>query len=149
MATERGRLGPWVLEEKLGSGAFGSGYAAHHKELPGVRRAVKVLSTQDEVALKRVEREADLLARLRHPGIVQIHEVGRGGRYVYYVMDLLAGGTLRARVDATRGTGLELADALTLVGEVARAVGAAHDAGVLHRDLKPENILFTGEEEDS
>jgi serine/threonine protein kinase len=140
------RLGRWVLEERLGEGAYGAVFAAHHVDQPNVRRAIKWLSRPTESTLARFRREVELLTRVAHPGIVQIHEVGTTGEDAFYVMDLVKGQTLRSVIEGAPA-GLPLERALVIGRDIAQAVGAAHAAGVSHRDLKPENILLTAEGE--
>src|SRR5262245_54734800 len=85
--------------------------------------------------------EARVTARLQHPNIVQVFEVGDAGGVPYMVLELVEGGTL-AR--AIAGAPLPPADAATLTETLARAVAYAHSRGVIHRDLKPGNILVVG-----
>jgi WD40 repeat protein len=94
----------------------------------------------DDVARFRAEAEA--AARLQHPNIVQIHEVGEHRGLPYFSLEFCAGGSLAARLD---GTPLSARDAAALVTVLARAVQAAHDAGVVHRDLKPANVLLAAD----
>ncbi len=111
-------------------------------EDPTLRRnvALKVLDVPDangELAL-RLTREAQVLARLEHPGIAPVHEVGQlaDGR-VYYTMKYVMG----PRLDAYAASKATLAERLRLFQRITEAVAFAHDRGVLHRDLKPENIM--------
>jgi serine/threonine-protein kinase len=91
----------------------------------------------DELARFRAEAEA--VARLRHPGIVQIYEVGEADGSPYFALELVEGGSLAARLD---GTPLPPAQAAHLVEQLARAVHHAHQQGIVHRDLKPANVLL-------
>src|SRR5262245_58891721 len=91
-----------------------------------------------EVARLRVE--ADAVAKLAHPNIVQIHEVGERAGLVYLALEYVAGGSLAQRL---QGVPLVPAEAARLLEPVARAVHFAHDHGVVHRDLKPANILLS------
>jgi len=115
----------------------------------GVHRA-----TRREVAIKvlragvhasayerfRFEREAQILAQLRHPNIVTVHDSGVVGEYAYLVMDYIAGQPLDEFVPQRRKSGEDTAAALRLFATVCEAVHAAHLRGVIHRDLKPANI---------
>jgi hypothetical protein len=129
-----------VPERSLGAGGFGAVYLAHHVEHPELKRAVKWLEASDSESAARFEREAELLARVRHPGVVRVHEVGRLPGGFYLVLDLVAGSSLRALLRQSPA-GLPLERACELAVGVARAVGAAHALGICHRDLKPENVL--------
>jgi eukaryotic-like serine/threonine-protein kinase len=105
--------------------------------------AVKVLPArlaEDEEALARFEREAKAVAALSHPGILAIHDFGREGATAYAVMELLEGETLRQRLAAGP---LAARKAVELATQLAQALAAAHEKGVVHRDLKPENLFLT------
>lgn len=136
--------GKYRLEERLGEGALGVVHRAVHL---GLERsfAIKLLKTSgapDPAALARFRTEALALGRLRHPHIVQVTDSGvdeTGGGVSYLVMELLEGAPL-AEVCRNRGP-LPLAQALSLLEEIAGAVDAAHAAGILHRDLKPGNVF--------
>jgi len=138
------RLGPYEIRSALGSGGMGEVYRALDPRL-GREVAVKILPEElgrDADRLARFEREARLLAALRHSGIAVIHEVsetqGKGGTPLHYlVMELVEGETLAERI--ARGP-LPLAEALRVARDVASALTAAHDKGIVHRDLKPANI---------
>ena len=79
------------------------------------------------------------MARLNHPNIVRIYEIGKAGGVPFVVLELLEGGTLKERL---AGTPQPVREAAALLSTLARAVNAAHVAGILHRDLKPSNVLF-------
>ena len=90
-------------------------------------------------SLPRFRLEAETLARLRHPNIVQVYEVGSAAGRPFFAMEYVEGGTLSARL---RGQPQPARDAAALVAVLAQAVHAAHQAGVVHRDLKPSNVLL-------
>src|SRR5262249_1727275 len=92
----------------------------------------------DHFARFRIEAEA--VARLRHPHILQIYDIGEAGGLPYVALELLEGGGLDARLNGTPRPGGE---AIELMIALAEALQVAHDAGIVHRDLKPSNILFT------
>jgi serine/threonine protein kinase len=87
----------------------------------------------------RFKAEAEAVARLQHPHIVQIHEVGEHNGLPFFSLELCSGGCLADKLD---GTPLAAADAVRLVETLARAMQAAHQAGIVHRDLKPANVLL-------
>lgn len=104
--------------------------------------AIKVLgkAVNIEPHRRRFLREARLAARLNHPNIASIHEVGDSDGRLYIVMELLEGQSLRALLAARR---LDEAEALSIARDVARALARAHAGDVIHRDIKPENIFIT------
>jgi len=135
--------GRWRLERILGVGASATVFAA--TDPAGQRAAVKVLHTGalvDEEVRARFAREAALVARLDHPGIVRLldHDTSDPAA-AYLAMELLAGETLGARA-ARLGT-IPLGELLAIAEQVLDALAAAHGAGVVHRDLKPENVFVT------
>jgi hypothetical protein len=136
----RGALGPYVLEGELGRGGMGSVYRARHGPT-GAVRAVKLLDrVSDLVALDRFRREIETLARVGGEGVVAIHESGVDGGRPFFAMELMAGGSLRARLAASGR--LPWSEAAALVASLARTLERCHALGVIHRDVKPENILF-------
>src|SRR5262249_18709678 len=91
----------------------------------------------EEVA--RFKREAEAIARLQHPGIVQVYEIGACAGRPFFSMEFVAGGSLAARA----GVPQPPHEAARLVEALARSMDAAHQVGVVHRDLKPANVLLT------
>jgi WD40 repeat protein len=126
----------------LGSGAMGIIYKARHRGL-GRTVALKVLRPDlwaGEEAEPRLRREAEALARVQHPHIVQIYEVGvAAGDQPYLALEYVSGGTL---TDRLRAGPMRLREVVEMVRVVALAVHAAHEEGLVHRDLKPANILL-------
>ena len=106
--------------------------------------AIKVLDPETTAGLgtSRFLREIQIVARLQHPHILPLFDSGHADGFLYYVMPLVEGESLRDRL--TRDTQLPLADALRITAQVAEALGHAHSHGVIHRDIKPGNILLTG-----
>jgi hypothetical protein len=132
-----------VLGE-LGRGGMGVVYKARQVRLGRLVALKMVLAGghagPDELARFRTEAEA--VARLNHPGIVQIYEVGEHQGLPYFSLEFCPGGSLAQKLG---GTPLPARQAAELVEALARAVEAAHRAGVVHRDLKPANVLLTAE----
>src|SRR6185436_19825766 len=91
--------------------------------------------------LARFRAEAAAIARLQHPNIVQIYEVGEAAGRPYFALEFVAGGSLARHLD---GTPRPMRPAAQMVKTLARAVHAAHAQGVVHRDLKPANVLLQG-----
>ena len=135
----------FVVESLLGRGGMGAVYKARERALDRTV-ALKIVPehrAHDTQFVERFRREARIAARLRHPRIVSVHEVGMMGPFPYFSMDYIEGGTLRSVVQ--RRKALPSEDAVSIVTEVARAVAHAHAKHVVHRDLKPENVMIDGE----
>lgn len=131
--------GRYQLLEQLGSGAMGTVYRARHLELP-VAYAVKVLSSDGPRQVERFLREARLAARVAHPGVVRVFDVGQDPEAgSYLVMELLRGETLHARM--RRGP-MGRALVIRLAVDLLAALGACHRIGLLHRDVKPSNVFL-------
>jgi WD40 repeat protein len=122
----------------LGRGGMSVVYEARQKSL-GRTVALKMLLGGGPAELTRLRGEAAALARLSHPHIVQVHEVGANEGRSYITLEHLGGGTLKQHC----GKPMEPRKAAHLVQTLAEAVQAAHRAGVVHRDLKPSNVLLT------
>ncbi len=133
-------VGPYSIVKPLGAGGMGEVYLAHDGRL-NRRVALKVLSAQlttDEQRVRRFRQEAMAASALNHPNIITIHEVGNWDGKDFIATEFVDGVTLRARM---RGKRLSLADALDIALQIAGALSAAHDAGIVHRDIKPENVM--------
>src|SRR5205814_880751 len=91
---------------------------------------------------RRFLTEAEAVAALHHPGIVQIHDYGTCNELPYFAMEFCPGGTLARKL---AGNPLPPQEAAVLVERLARAVQAAHDKGIIHRDLKPGNVFLTAD----
>ncbi|RMG09329.1 MAG: serine/threonine protein kinase, partial [Planctomycetota bacterium] len=135
------RIGPYAVERVLGRGGMGVVYAARDERL-GRLVALKLLAAgfDDERAAARLRREAEALGRLRHPGVVPVHDFFLWQGRPCLVLEFVPGGSLEARLRAEGG--LPLGDALRVLSAVADAVAAAHASGLLHRDLKAANVLL-------
>ncbi len=133
--------GRYAVERLLGQGGMATVYLArdcrHDRPV-----AIKVLRPELAASLgaDRFLREIKLAANLQHPNILALYDSGDAGGFLYYVMPLVEGESLRARLD--RESQLSLPDAIQLTCEVAEALHCAHSRGIIHRDIKPENILI-------
>lgn len=133
-------LGDYTLTSEIGRGGMGIVYHARQKSLSR-KVAVKLmlqgaLASPDEQ--RRFRSEAEAVARLEHPGIIPIYEVGEHQGRLYFSMPLVGGETLAEKL---RAGPLPNRDAARLVREIARAIHYAHQRGIIHRDLKPANVL--------
>src|SRR5437016_1236543 len=136
-----GELGDYELLEEIGRGGQGVVFRARQKSLNRTV-AVKVISLgqwASKAHLKRFRLEAEAAARLEHPGIVPIHEVGERDGSCYFSMKFVEGGQLD---EVVRHAPMSSRQAAELVARVARTVHYAHEHGILHRDIKPGNILL-------
>jgi len=143
-------LGQIRIEQLIGIGSMGRVYRGFQA---GVKRAVAVKILHKELSanstlVTRFHREAQIVSRLSHPGVVQmvmagqLPEGGAGGGAMYIVMEHLDGISLRSALAAAGGA-FPLPRALRIALQICEAVGEAHHHGVVHRDLKPENIMLT------
>lgn len=134
----------YLIEQRLSAGGMGAVYRARHL-LMDRPVAIKVLHQRlvaDEAARIRFQREARAAVRLQHQNAVSVTDFGEtADGYVYLVMELLEGPTLREIL--VKEAPIETARAISIMLQAAAAVAAAHDAGIIHRDLKPLNILVT------
>jgi eukaryotic-like serine/threonine-protein kinase len=138
------KVGRYQVREEIGRGGFGSVYEVFDPELGRVvaLKALKPGRTRRELGEDWIKKEAEAVARLDHPAIITIHDVGTCPAGAYLVMERLQGETLAKRL--AKGP-LAPAEALSVALEMARALAHAHSRGVLHRDLKPANVFLTGD----
>jgi len=137
---ERGSMvGRYLVVDVIGQGAMGVVYAAYDPELHR-RVAVKVLrsATDDPALTERMLREAQAMARLSHPNVVAIYDVGTVGASVYIGMELVEGQNLRDWLRETRHDWREVREVLAAAGA---GLAAAHAADLVHRDFKPDNVV--------
>ena len=137
-------FGRYQVQRVIGSGGFGKVYLAHDTELDRPV-AIKVLRSAN-VSRPEVDQfleEGRRVARLRHPGIVAVHDIGTHDGQLYIVSDYLSGPSLAEWLIANRPTWL---DAARIVAAIADALAHAHSKRTLHRDVKPVNIIFTAEQ---
>src|SRR5205823_6253758 len=136
-----GELGDYELLEEVGRGGQGVVFRARQKSLNRTV-ALKVISLgqwASKAHLKRFRLEAEAAARLEHPGIVPIHEVGERDGSCYFSMKFIEGGQLD---EVVRREAMPIRRAVEFIAKVARIVHYAHEHGILHRDIKPGNILL-------
>ncbi len=143
------RIGQYDIERELGRGGMGSVFLARD---PVLQRtvAIKVLSAHlawDEEFLQRFTREARAAARVRHPNIVTIYEVGQDGDQHYFAMEYVSGQPLDRALadlpDIATDAAARIAGMIPLLRQVATALDVVHSEGLVHRDIKPGNILVT------
>ena len=126
---------------RLGAGGMGDVYLAEDTRL-GRRVALKILPEQfnsDEDRLRRFEQEARAASALNHPNIITIHEVGSEEGTRFIATEFIEGETMRQKLKHAE---LGLREAIDVAIQVARALAAAHRAGIVHRDIKPENVML-------
>ena len=143
MTLEAGaKLGRYEIRAKIGEGGMGEVYLAEDMEL--LRQvAIKLLSPRsiaDEHAGKRLVREARAVAKLDHPNICSIYEVGEAHGRSFIAMPYLEGETLEVRLTHKP---VELKESLTIASQIADALAEAHTHGIIHRDIKPANVIIT------
>jgi WD40 repeat protein/Flp pilus assembly protein TadD/tRNA A-37 threonylcarbamoyl transferase component Bud32 len=141
-AADSAALGGYEILGELGRGGMGVVYKARQTKLGRLVALKMVLAGShagpDELA--RFKTEAEAIARLQHPHIVQVHEVGEHDGRPFFSLEFCPGGSLAQKL---AGTPLSPQEAAALVETLARAMQAAHAKGVIHRDLKPANVLLT------
>ena len=136
------RIGPYEIVALIGTGGMGEVYHARDARLDR-SVAIKVLTAARGVQrpeLDRFEREARAIARVNHPHICTVHDVGEHEGVPFLVMELLEGETLGERLELGA---LPVDQAVVIAAQIAEALDAAHSKGVIHRDLKPSNVMLT------
>ena len=149
-SADRRQIGPYRILQEIGHGGMGVVYEAE-QENPRRVVAVKVMSrslaSQGRAALRRFEYEAQILARLEHPGIARIYEAGTWddgtGGVPYFAMEYIPDG--RSITEYVAARDLDRRERLDLFAKVCDAVHHGHQKGIIHRDLKPANIMIAGQ----
>jgi predicted Ser/Thr protein kinase len=138
------RLGQYEVQDFIGQGAMGVVYRAYHAQLERIG-AIKVMQaiTPDPDTVARFRREAQAIAKLRHPNIVDVYDFGEHNGTPYMIVEFIPGGSLASRIE--HGP-LDQASAIRYLRGIAAGLDYAHNHGVVHRDVKPANVLMTNEE---
>jgi hypothetical protein len=142
-----GKIGRYEIIEELGRGGMAVVYRGHDSELHR-EVAVKVLPetlAHDQQFVQRFRDEAIMAARLRHPNIVTVYDVGQVGHSYYIVMQYIRGANLDHVIESSGA--LPIDTAVGIAARVAAALDAAHQNGIIHRDVKPSNIMISTESE--
>ncbi len=144
--VERGDgIGRYVVLGRLGSGSMGVVYSAYDPELDR-RVAIKLLRFEsdedDDLSRAGLLREAQAMARITHPNVVTVHDVGTDGRRVYVAMEFIDGQTLRVWLARQARPWREILDVFV---HAARGLQAAHHQGLVHRDFKPDNVMVAAD----
>jgi len=136
-------FGEYELLEEIGRGGMGVVFKARQRDLDRVVAVKTILAGRlaGQEHVRRFLAEARAAARIRHPGVVQVHEVGQTLGHHFFAMEYIDGESLADRTARVPG-GVEVDEAVRLIREVARAVHHLHQHGIVHRDLKPSNILI-------
>ncbi len=133
----------YVIEREIGRGGFGADYLARAQQLLSKPVVVKVLlgeASRDSWIQRKFQQELEALARIDHPGVVGILDVGIApAGQAFLVMQFVEGVTLRSVIQSG---GIDLARAAPILRQIGQALEAAHEKGVVHRDLKPENVML-------
>ena len=134
----------YAVEAVLGHGGMGVVFRARHLRLDRVVALKMALAGAYAGPLERerFQREAEAVARLRHPNVVQVYDVGDAGGRPYFTMEFVEGGSLAQKL---AGAPQPAHQATQLLATLTGAVQAAHQAGIVHRDLKPGNVLLTAD----
>ena len=134
-------IGHYKISKRIGTGGMGEVYLATDMTA-GRKAALKLLPkrfTGDAERLKRFQQEAHAVVGLNHPNILTVYEIGEDHSTHYIASELIEGETLRQRLMRGR---MELREAVDIAIQVASALAAAHETGIVHRDIKPENIML-------
>ena len=133
-------FGKYILEKKLGQGGMGAVYLASD---PTLQRqvALKIMTVEGQELTERFNREAQAMAKLKHPNIIQVYEVGTIGKHHYFTMEYIKGASLDNRIKDTKNK-LSPRQVAEIIRDTASALDYAHKQSIIHRDIKPANILI-------
>jgi|GEM_PF-2920720 len=137
-------FGRYRIHRKVAEGGFGAVYLAYDPQLDRMV-ALKLLKLRTAGEIEHFEKEAKLAAKLRHPNIIPVHELGVLDNQPYFTMDYIEGKTLRDLLDASSNKRLSVENSFRIISFVADALNYAHTNGIIHRDIKPENIFLDRE----
>lgn len=130
----------YSIEKEIGRGGMATVYIALQESLAR-RVALKIMAPgmmADPTAEERFLKEGKIVARLKHPNIVNVYDIGRADAIYYMIMEYIEGGNLNKRLDQ----GISVESAISITKQIAKALAYAHNRGFIHRDVKPANILF-------
>jgi len=139
------RIGRYVVIDRVGAGGMGVVYSAYDPQL-GRKVALKLLHPQlgrDELGQRRLLREAQAMAQLRHPAVIAVHDAGVDEDRVFVAMEFVDGESMRDWLAASGGR-RPWREVVALFQQAAEGLAAAHDAGLVHRDFKPDNVMIDG-----
>ena len=131
------------MQSLLGAGGMGEVYLAEDTQL-GRKLALKLLPAQltaDADRLRRFKQEARAASALNHPNIITIFEIGQEGSTHYIATEFIDGETLRQQMSDAPEQRMKPSEAVNTAAQIAAALAAAHEAGIIHRDIKPENVM--------
>jgi serine/threonine protein kinase/lipoprotein NlpI len=131
-------FGKYQLEKKLGQGGMGAVYLAFDPAL-NRRVALKIMALKGQEAIERFQREARASAKLKHPNITPVYEVGTQSKYHYFTMEYVEGASLDSQIQSKKLNPKRTAE---VIRDIASALDYAHKQGIIHRDIKPANILI-------
>jgi eukaryotic-like serine/threonine-protein kinase len=137
------RIGHYQVQSLLGAGGMGEVYLAEDTQL-GRKLALKLLPAQltaDADRLRRFKQEARAASALNHPNIITIFEIGQEGSTHYIATEFIDGQTLRQQMTNAPEQRMKPSEAVERAAQIAAALAAAHEAGIIHRDIKPDNVM--------
>jgi eukaryotic-like serine/threonine-protein kinase len=135
-------IGGCRIERLLGQGAMSAVYKAHHivLDIPVALKLLLPSALQNNSATERFFQEARAAAKIRHPSIIDVMDVGIDKKHHFIIMEYCDGCNLRTIIDKHK-KGIPILQAVTITGQILEGIAYAHKNGIIHRDIKPENIL--------